>query len=360
MSTSSLTTTPANHGVATSSSPRTSTETSRQFILPDWFVATYRVRATGLTSGGFAETTFTDGSIGLSATQGETASPPGTPTGTYVNGNVTTYREGDRINFRFIATNSGTASDGSIEIEYSKNAGCDPFFLSPFTLGTYNGSHPVTEVLTGTPGLTVSLLGSPVVSASDWNQRVRFQFTGAGSAQVYFYLQLSSVAAGCSGSSAHYGFDNSSEQGDMANTSTNAVSVPAGDIIALGNVTVIKRIDRNGDGDTADVGELATTGEYEFCMDKATVNERCLLTDASGQVVFTDVSDVVGGHPIVEEQKVFTAGDLRLLVGVRLGNERRLVHLCGIFTATAIRAQQHGNSGIPRRAPSSTRSRREP
>ena len=198
-----------------------------QFVLPDWFVATYRVRATGLTSGGFAETTFTDGSIGLSATQGETASPPGTPTGTYVNGNVTTYREGDRINFRFIATNSGTASDGSIEIEYSKDAGCDPFFLSPFTLGTHNGSHPVTEPLIGTPGLTVSLVGTPTVSASDWNQRLRFQFTGAGSARVYFYLQLSGEAGQCSGASAHYGFDNSSEQGDMANTSTNAVSVPA-------------------------------------------------------------------------------------------------------------------------------------
>ena len=54
-------------------------------------------------------------------------------------------------------------------------------------------------------------------------------------------------------------------------------------------------------------------------MDKATPNQRCLLTNASGQVVFTDVTDVLGGHPIVEEQKIFTAGTYAFSSGSQTG-----------------------------------------
>ena len=45
--------------------------------------------------------------------QGEQASPPGVPTGTFTSGNVTTYREGDTIHFRFLIS-STAASSGTI------------------------------------------------------------------------------------------------------------------------------------------------------------------------------------------------------------------------------------------------------
>src|SRR6476619_6822573 len=88
------------------------------FTLPSNFVATYAVTATGNDTLRQATATFTDAAIGVSNTQGETATA-GVPTGTYTNGDIKSYREADKINFRFTVTNSDSAArSGNLTIEF--------------------------------------------------------------------------------------------------------------------------------------------------------------------------------------------------------------------------------------------------
>src|SRR3954451_24054989 len=303
------------------------------FTLPSNFVAVYEVTATGNDTLRQATTSFTDAAISVSNTQGETATA-GVPSGSYTNGDIKSYREGDFINFRFTVTNSDAAiRQGNLTIEFDDvGSGCTPegFFVGSFGLGTHNGSHPPVENISGSSP-TVTKVGGVSVNGSDWNQTINFQFNNAGSALVYFTLQLSDEAGACSGSSTHVGFSTGSQTGDVGSPGTQSWPVPAKDVIQIGDVTVIKKIDRDGNGTFE---STAHAGEYKFCMaDYPTSGTTtCQNTDSSGQTVFANVPD--GSHAITEQQLDTTSGTYAFISGSGTGTNGGTCTFSG-STATA-------------------------
>src|SRR3954451_18855711 len=303
------------------------------FTLPSNFVAVYEVTATGNDTLRQATTSFTDAAISVSNTQGETATA-GVPSGSYTNGDIKSYREGDFINFRFTVTNSDAAiRQGNLTIEFDDvGSGCTPegFFVGSFGLGTHNGSHPPVENISGSSP-TVTKVGGVSVNGSDWNQTINFQFNNAGSALVYFTLQLSDEAGACSGSSTHVGFSTGSQTGDVGSPGTQSWPVPAKDVIQIGDVTVIKMIDRDGNGTFE---STAHAGEYKFCMaDYPTSGTTtCQNTDSSGQTVFANVPD--GSHAITEQQLDTTSGTYAFISGSGTGTNGGTCTFSG-STATA-------------------------
>src|SRR3954451_14208012 len=303
------------------------------FTLPSNFVAVYEFTATGNDTLRQATTSFTDAAISVSNTQGETATA-GVPSGSYTNGDIKSYREGDFINFRFTVTNSDAASrQGNLTIEFDDvGSGCTPegFFVGTFGLGTHNGSHPPVENISGSSP-TVTKVGGVSVNGSDWNQTIHFQFNNAGSALVYFTLQLSDEAGACSGSSTHVGFSTGSQTGDVGSPGTQSWPVPAKDVIQIGDVTVIKKIDRDGNGTFE---STAHAGEYKFCMaDYPTSGTTtCQNTDSSGQTVFANVPD--GSHAITEQQLNTTSGTYAFISGSGTGTNGGTCTFSG-STATA-------------------------
>src|SRR5687767_386023 len=70
---------------------------SDSFQLPPYFVATYRVAASGQQTGRVVTTMFTDSPTKITATQHEGQEKTGGVLGGYTSGNITEYSEGDTI-----------------------------------------------------------------------------------------------------------------------------------------------------------------------------------------------------------------------------------------------------------------------
>jgi hypothetical protein len=260
------------------------------FNLPDWFVALYSVTATG-SDGRVATTTFTDAPPKITAKNHEGQEKP---EGTYTDGNVNTYREGDRINFRFTLTGDGVTS-GQLQVRYTENDGSCVFFDEPFTLGFHDSSAPAITPVSGV-NPTVNLVGSPSKSGGEWVQTLNVSFSGAGEAVVNYYLELSDQAGECNGASQHSRLSDAPSPGDVANIGQQNTPVPANQVIELPEITVIKKIDRDADGSFE---STAAAGEFCFTLDSGS----CVPTNASGQVVFTNVTPD-GPHTVTETQLV--------------------------------------------------------
>lgn len=61
------------------------------------------------------------------------------PSGSYSNGNITTYTELESINFRFTLDSSAVA-DGQMQVEFTGTDQFCEFFDGTFTLGTHDSS----------------------------------------------------------------------------------------------------------------------------------------------------------------------------------------------------------------------------
>jgi len=277
------------------------------FSLPNYFVSDYDVTATGPTSG-TATTTFTDAPK-ITAKQHEGQES----VGTYTSGNITTYKEGDYINFHLTLEAKDAPATGRMEIRFTENDGTCLFFDGTFALGQidnpYTGAvenEPAVVSLTG-PTPTVSLIGTPIAQNSgtsngEWVQTIEVSFSGDGTARLNYHLRLSNFAGDCGpGSSQHSRIDEAAtNQGDFEATGAQNVPIPANQVIEIPEITVTKRIDRDGDG----VFEsFAEDGEYCFTLDGGA----CVPTNGSGQVLFTNVTPN-GAHTITETQLDFTNG----------------------------------------------------
>ena len=291
---------------------------THSFNLPNYFVSDYDVTATGAISG-TATTTFTDAPLKIVGKQHEGQV---SPAGTYTSGNITTYSEGDFINFHFTvesndATSGPDPSTGRVEVRYTGDDGTCLFFDGSFGLGAVDiptiAGNQTLPAITSTSGTapTVTLDGTPQqegfgTSGGEWVQTLLIHFNDAGSAVINYHIRLSDEAGECNGSSQHSRLaepEDADEAGDFTQTGAQNVPVPANQVIELPDITVIKKIDRDGNGTFE---STADEGEYKFCLDPTTTNT-CLETDASGQVVFTNVTPN-GAHTITEEQIDFTKG----------------------------------------------------
>jgi hypothetical protein len=114
--------------------------------------------------------------------------------GTYTSGNITQYKEGDTINFRFDLTGSDTAS-GQLQVRFTENDGTCLFFANYFVLGA------VTNVSGATP--TVGVASGPTADSGEWVVTLNVDFAAAGEAIVDYQLKLSNQAGDCTGSSQH-------------------------------------------------------------------------------------------------------------------------------------------------------------
>ncbi|MDQ3093924.1 MAG: hypothetical protein M3Q70_01980 [bacterium] len=200
---------------------------------------------------------------------------------TYTPGNVTTYKEGDFIKFRFTLT-SGDASEGRMSINFSEFDGDCVFFTNFFELTSVvntSGTSPV-----------VTVVGAPTDTGSEWTQLLDIDFNAGGEAVVNYKLQLSQNAGECNGSSQHSRLDDVS--GEFNNIGQQNVPVPANQIIELPEIVARKLVDTNGDGQT---DRTAFAGEWSFSLDGGTP----VPTNASGQVTFTNVTPN-GAHTITE------------------------------------------------------------
>lgn len=171
----------------------------------------------------------------LSVTAHEGQLNVGGQPGSYSNGNIHIYAEGDRINFR-LGIEATAPGSGTLEVAFSGNvaggSGCTPYLEQAFALGTHDGSAPAVQPISGTAP-TVAAVGAPVADGSDWVQVLDVSFAGAGESQVYYHLELSSVAAECGGSSQ--GTRIGATTGDfVVPGSVLNVPVPAKDLIDTG------------------------------------------------------------------------------------------------------------------------------
>jgi hypothetical protein len=156
------------------------------------------------------------------------------------------------------------------------------FFDGSFVLGS------VDNISGTSPSVTTA--GSPVAGGGKWLQALNITFTAAGGATVNYTLKLSQEARECNGSSQGSQLVNLS--GDVKNLGQMTVPVPANQIIELPEIRVEKWVDTDGDGQ---VDRTATAGEWSFSLDGGTP----VATDASGQVVFTNVTPD-GAHTVTE------------------------------------------------------------
>ncbi|MDO8617179.1 MAG: hypothetical protein Q7T33_15830, partial [Dehalococcoidia bacterium] len=131
-------------------------------------------------------------------------------------------------------------------------------------------------------------------------------FPSNGSYFIFFTLKLTDDAGDCAtGSTQHISIG--ATTGDVKSAGNKTVPFPADDIIRLPDITVIKNIDRDGNGSFE---STAAAGEYCFRLDGGT----CVATNGSGQVVFTNVTPD-GAHTITETQLDFTQGTYAFVSG---------------------------------------------
>jgi uncharacterized repeat protein (TIGR01451 family) len=210
--------------------------------------------------------------------------------GTYTSGNITQYKEGDTINFRFTISASDAAS-GQLQVRFTGNDGSCLFFDNYFVLGTISNVSGTSPGVSVASGPTADSFGT---SNGEWVVTLNINASAAGEAVVNYQLKLSNQAGDCSGSSQH---SRLSPGDGVSQTGQQNVPVPANQIIELPNITVTKLVDR-GTGTFVP----ANAGEYCFTLDGGS----CTAIDANGQVVFSTVSD--GAHTITESNNLQSSG----------------------------------------------------
>jgi len=224
----------------------------------------------------------------------------------WTNGNVTEYKEGDYINFRFKVKVEDAPATGKIQIRFTGDDGTCLFFDNYFSLGTTTNISGSTPVVTFVSGPTAENFGT---SNGEWKVILAISGTSNGEGRTSYTLRLSQSAGECNGSSQHSRLDNVSgpDGGDVSNMGALNIPVHANQIIELPEITAIKHLDRNGDGvfeDTADAGEFC------FALDGGT----CISTDSSGQITFSNVTPN-GAHSITETQLNFSQGTYAFVSG---------------------------------------------
>jgi uncharacterized repeat protein (TIGR01451 family) len=204
----------------------------------------------------------------------------------YTSGNITQYKEGDTINFRFTLSASDAAA-GQVQVRFTENDGDCLFFANYFVL------NATTSVSGATP--TVGVASGPTPASGEWVVTLNVSFSAEGEAVVNYQLKLSNEAGDCNGSSQHSRLT----PGDgVSQTGQQNVPVPANQIIELPNITVAKLVDRaDGAGFVP-----AAAGEYCFTLDAGA----CAPIDSSGQVVFINVTD--GTHTVTESSNLAHPG----------------------------------------------------
>ena len=213
-----------------------------------------------------------------------------TSDGTYTSGNITQYKEGDTINFRFSLAATDAAS-GQLQVLFTGNDGTCLFFDNYFVLGTISNVSGTSPSVSVASGPTADSFGT---SNGEWVVTLDINASAAGEAVVNYQLKLSNQAGDCSGSSQHSRLN----AGDgVSQTGQQNVPVPANQVIELPNITVTKLVDR-GTGTFVP----ANAGEYCFTLDSGT----CTAIDSNGQVVFSAVSD--GAHTITESNNLQNSG----------------------------------------------------
>jgi len=235
--------------------------------------------------------------IGTATHEGEFGTD-GIGTGSWSTGNITEYREGDEIRFRFeIDTKNEAALSGTLDVAFSLEDATCHFFDGSFELGAI-------EILVGPDVWTVAKVGSAVPSGNEWVQTIQIDKAAGTSgkivARVNYTLKLEDNIGLCTGSSQHSRLQDGSVPGDVVSDGLMNVPVPGGRIILFPDITVTKYVDRDGDGTFE---STASAGEFEFTLDGATT----LLTNSSGTVVFEQVQPD-GDHTITEEQIDFSSG----------------------------------------------------
>jgi len=204
----------------------------------------------------------------------------------YTSGNVTTYKEGDSINFRFTLSASDAAT-GQLQVRFTGDDGDCLFFTNSFVLGAVDTTSGATP--------TVGVASGPIADSGEWVVTLDVAFSGVGEAVVNYQLKLSNEAGGCNGSSQH---SRLSPGDGVSQTGQQNVPVPANQLIQLPDITVAKLVDRaDGAGFVP-----ASAGEYCFTLDGGS----CTPIDSSGQVVFVNVTD--GAHTITESSNSLHSG----------------------------------------------------
>ncbi|MEN3336696.1 MAG: large repetitive protein, partial [Acidobacteriota bacterium] len=116
--------------------------------------------------------------------------------GTYTSGNITEYKEGDTINFRFTLSSSD-AGTGQMQVRFTGDDGNCLFFDPYFVLGSVDnvsGSSPTVAVADGP---TQDSFGT---SNGEWVVTLNVAFPAAGEAIANYQLKLSQQAGDCTGS----------------------------------------------------------------------------------------------------------------------------------------------------------------
>ncbi len=212
--------------------------------------------------------------------------------GTYTSGNITQYKEGDTINFRFtLASDDAAPGPNQMQVRFTGDDGDCLFFDNYFVLGSIDNVSGASPIVGIASGPTADSFGT---SNGEWVVTLNVSFAAAGEAVVNYQLKLSQEAGECNGSSQH---SRLSPLDGVSQTGQQNVPVPANQIIELPNITVTKLVDR-GTGTFV----AADAGEYCFTLDSGT----CTPIDASGQVTFTGVSD--GAHTITESSNLAHPG----------------------------------------------------
>jgi len=167
------------------------------------------------------------------------------PDSSWTSGNVSGYKDGDTINFRFDFTASAAGS-GSLDVKFSKvgNKGFD------FFLGSFNHYDTTGNTAEG----TVAPSGGVVADGGDWVQTLDVVFTAAGTVTVYYQLQLSDDAGQNDGASTQSQLASSAIPGDVHEPGSQTVPVPARDVLQVDDITIYKHIDDS----------IATVGTFGF------------------------------------------------------------------------------------------------
>jgi hypothetical protein len=245
--------------------------------------------------------------------EGQFQTSPGVYGG-YTTGNVTTYSENDDVNFRVTLSSDDGGLVGTMLIEYSREGSTCSFFSPVLTPGTHNAEAPPVVAISGNGSFTYEL-GTVTAVGSDWVQPVTITWAAGASGEAYFYyyLHIDSSVNGCTGSSQHSQLDApATGAGAFKATGQKSVNVPANALVRIPDITIIKMINRNGDGHTY---VPAAAGEYRFTLTAPGGGTTTASTDNSGEVTFADV-EPAGAYTVTEQQVLFDQGTYSFASGL--------------------------------------------
>ncbi len=169
-----------------------------EFQLPNWFVATYNVTATGAQSGE-ATTSFTDAAVTLQGKSNPQCTSGGQCDGGYQNGNLTGWKELDQVPFRLKFASTGNYT---VVVDFDHVLNSD---------STKTGVQDLYDWAAGS-GVTLNSATLTDSSGPVWAYTVSVNVTSipqpAGFAAVNFKGNLSAGAHNFTGSSLAVGADN--------------------------------------------------------------------------------------------------------------------------------------------------------